>query len=284
MTDKNFDYSLYESYFSYRQIAHNTWCFNTVHPSTPASSDAYLVIGDEKAVMIDCGMSRQNLKCYIDQLALTDRPIVGVINTHSHFDHTASNGYFGHAFMHPASEAGAKSASEETLALYPMDYSISYLREGDTIDLGGRVLEIFEIPAHDAGSIVILDETERLLFTGDEIESGWVKLNLRGKDAEPGQSIRAHIANMERLKSLSDRYDFLCPAHHGNPISKETVDQFIVCGNMLLDVVTSEHGEKLEEHYAAMELPIRERPQVLCRYQSAHMGYFLTYLRPQAEE
>lgn len=280
MSTKSFDYPLYESHFSYRQIAPNTWCFNTCHPSTPASSDAYLVIGDDRAIMIDCGMSRLNLKTYIDQLELTTRPIIGVIDTHSHFDHTACNGYFGHAFMHPNAEAGAKSASPETLALYPMDYTISYLHEGDTIDLGGRVLEIFEIPAHDAGSIAILDQKERLLFTGDEIESGWVKCNLRGTDRVPGDSLKAHITNMERLKAMWDKYDFLCPAHHGNPISKETIDQFLVCGKLLLDKITCEYSEVREEHYEAMHLPIKQRPQVLCRFKSAHMGYFLTYVRP----
>lgn len=277
MSDPAFDYELYESYFAYRQITPNTWCFNTNFQSTPVSSDAYLLIGDKNAIMIDCGMSKMNLKAYIDQLELTDKPILGVIDTHSHFDHTASNGYFGHAFMHPNSEFGAKNAAPETLKDYPMDYGITFVREGDTIDLGGRVLEILEIPAHDPGSIAILDRQQRLLFTGDECESSWMRLNLQCKDTYPGQSIEKHIANMRRLKDLSGAFDRVCPSHHGNPVDKQILDQFITCGTMLLEKIRKEYGEIREEYYKTYDLPLKQRPQILCRYRSAHMGYFLGY-------
>lgn len=281
MADSSFDYPLYESYFAYREIAPGTWCFNTNFQSTPASSDAFLLIGEEKAIMIDCGMSKLNLKTYIDQLRLTDKPILGVIDTHSHFDHTASNGYFGHAFMHPNAEEGARQASPETLNDYPMDYGITYVHEGDIIDLGDRPLEIYEIPAHDAGSIAILDPRERLLFTGDECESGWMKLNLRCRDTYPGQSIEAHLANMRRLRDMSDRFDRICPSHHGNPVHKSILDHFITCGQMLLENVRTEHSQIQEEQYNTVDIPLRQRPQVFSRCRSAHMGYFLGYTRKQ---
>lgn len=274
---QDFPYELYESHFSYRQIAPNTWCFNTFCPETPASSDAYLVIGKERAVMIDCGMNKLNLKTYIDQLGLTDKPLIGVINTHSHFDHTACNGLFGHAFMHPNSETGAKSGSTAGSECYPLDYGITYLHEGDIIDLGDRPLEIYEIPAHDPGSIAILDSGYRILFSGDELESGWVKLNLRCSDTYPGQTIEKYIANLHRLKAMQSRFDCICPAHHGNPISPETIDHFAICAGILLETVRREHGVILPEYRELDSIPIRERPQVFSRYKSAHLGYFLGY-------
>lgn len=277
----DFPYVQYESFFAYRPIAPNTWCFNTCFQTTPVSSDAFLLWGNSKAVMIDCGMSKLNLKTYIDQLSLTDKPIIGVIDTHSHFDHTACNGLFGRAFMHPKAEAGATSGTGSEF--YPAGYPITYLHEGDVIDLGNRVLEIFEIPAHDPGSIAILDRTNRILFTGDELESGWVKLNLNCSDTKPGQTIRKHIENMKRLKAMSDRFDMICPSHHGNPISKEIIDHFIVCGAMLLADVETNHAQIDPASYDLSAIPIRERPQVYARYKSAHLGYFLGYAKEQSE-
>jgi hypothetical protein len=51
---------------------------------------------------------------------------------------------------------------------YP-DYNINILRDGDVIELGNHTLEIISIGAHSPGSIAILDKTERILYSGDEI-------------------------------------------------------------------------------------------------------------------
>lgn len=276
-TNANFPYELFESYFSYRQIARGTWCFNTCYHTTPVSSDAYLLIGNQRAIMIDCGMSKLNLKTYIDQLDICPVPIIGVIDTHSHFDHTACNGLFGHAFLHPAAVSGIRSGCQKDPEHYPPEYNITYVQEGDTIDLGGRILRFFEIPAHDSGSIAILDERERLLFTGDEVESGWMKLNLRCTDTYPGQTVEKHIANMRRLKSMASSFDALCPSHHGNLICVETLDDFITCGGMLLEYINKSYPQILPEHYDLSAIPVKERPQILMRHRSAHMGYFLGF-------
>ena len=46
------------------------------------------------------------------------------------------------------------------------------IRTGDEINLGGRTLEVLEVPGHTPGSIVLWDKKGNHLFTGDAIGSG----------------------------------------------------------------------------------------------------------------
>ena len=71
--------------FHPRKLNPNTWLFDG------DGSYSYLICGETKALMVDTGMSKGNLRAYAEQF--TDLPII-VVNTHGHFDHTGGNGYF----------------------------------------------------------------------------------------------------------------------------------------------------------------------------------------------
>ena len=75
-----------EPWFEAEQIAPNTW-------KILSSGDfSYLVVGDNEGISIDTGYGAGNIREYLQ--TLTDKPVRNVINTHHHFDHTASNSYF----------------------------------------------------------------------------------------------------------------------------------------------------------------------------------------------
>ena len=57
------------------------------------------------------------------------------------------------------------------------------VNQGEVIDLGGgRVLEVIHTPGHTKGSIWLLDETNRMLFTGDTIYAGPLYAHLDESD------------------------------------------------------------------------------------------------------
>lgn len=177
----------------------------------------YLLIGSERALLIDTGYGEGNLRAVVEEI--TDKPVT-VINTHGHFDHTGGNGWWPKVLMaQPAAAICRHPFTEEQRRWrdakpYP-DYEISFVREGDRIDLGGRELEVLEIPAHQEGSIALLDRTDRMLFTGDELESGQVLLFVQTSKQTIAQAAAAHRANMEKLLARRSEYDYLCPAHNG---------------------------------------------------------------------
>ena len=150
-----------EPWYQATQIAPGTW-------QILSSGDySYLFEGENEAVAIDTGYGAGNLREFLQ--TLTDKPVRNVINTHNHFDHTANNGYFEKAHMaHKAIPlATIPYASFEGID-FIRDYEKVGIGEGFVYDLGGRTLEVFDIPDHTGDGIAMLDRKERLLITGDE--------------------------------------------------------------------------------------------------------------------
>lgn len=197
-----------EEAFMARLIAPDTWLV------AGAGCESYLVVGRTRALLVDTGMSRRNLRAFVARF--TDLP-VSVVNTHGHFDHTGGNGWFDEVSMHPRAVADAKRCFGDP-SDFPLDYPISTVDEGHVFDLGDRTLEVLAIPAHNAGSIALLDRRERLLFTGDECEAGQVLLMINPDFVD---TVTRHRANMARLIGLLPAFDRLCPAHNGSPIVAE---------------------------------------------------------------
>ncbi|MDO5422874.1 MAG: MBL fold metallo-hydrolase [Eubacteriales bacterium] len=183
-----------EPYFESEQIAPETWKIRT------DGDFCYLVEGDEEALMIDTGYGAGNIREYAQ--SLTEKPLRNVVNTHDHFDHTANNCYFDCAFMSAATKplATIPFPSFEGI-VFPRDYPVQVISEGDVIRLGGRELEVFEIPDHAVGSIALLDSRERLLFTGDEIMPMGKPLN---------GSVERFCGYLKKLWARRDEYDRLC--------------------------------------------------------------------------
>ena len=151
-----------EPYFRSEQIAPKTW-------KILSDGDySYLLAGEDgDALLIDSGYGAGNIRAYCEKLAGCS--VSRIVNTHHHFDHTANDGYFDLVYMAAESVplATMPFPSFEGIA-FPRNYTVQIVEDGDTIPLKGRDLLVFKMPDHAVGSIVLLDRTGRLLFTGDE--------------------------------------------------------------------------------------------------------------------
>ena len=240
------------------EFAPDTWQIDGV------GAAAFLVLGKEKALMIDTGMSRLNIREFVE--TLTDLPIM-VANTHGHFDHTGGNGFFDEVYMsaYAATEAksvfktGADVREEEE---YPLDYEITVIEEGYVFDLGGRRLEAIAIPCHSPGSFAYLDMDRGMLFSGDEIDPGQVLLM---SYTEERKHVQDYLANMAKLKARENEFTMICPAHNGCPITSRYVDLFIELGERIIageegstEVFSSTwsgHGRPQNPNWRRMEAP-----------------------------
>ena len=208
-----------EPYFEVEVIAPGTW-------KILSSGDyCYLVEGENEAIAIDGGYGAGNIRAFMQ--GLTSKPVRGIINTHDHFDHTASNGYFDMAYM------SAETAPLATIPFpsfagieFPTDYEKIIVDEGDIIDPGARPLEIFKIPDHAPGSIAMLDRKERLLFTGDEFFDMPMGKNLR-------VSVRTFFTNLEKLMAHRQEFDRL--AAGGGVLSAALIDGYYRCAQYILE-------------------------------------------------
>lgn len=174
------------------------------------SATGYLVVGDDRAMMIDTMTGEYDLKKYVS--SITDKP-VEVINTHFHMDHVGGNVYFDKAYIHPLDLPYVEDflaqpdVIEEIKRLNLTVPPFETVREGDSFDLGGITLKIYDLPGHTPGGIVVLCPEERVLFTGDGINHHlWMQLDCC-------LSIKDSIPHLERLLFLEKEADFILHGH-----------------------------------------------------------------------
>ena len=137
-------------------------------------SDMYLLVGKEKALLIDLSNNIQwadNAAESLRQLVAErakDRELI-VTFTHNHGDHIG---------MLPAyvDDPDVNFALPETdfaklMELFP-SYQCSYINDGDVLELGGMNVDVIKVPGHTDGSVVFNIQGRDIMFTGDAIGSG----------------------------------------------------------------------------------------------------------------
>ena len=185
----------------------------------------YLIQGARKC-LIDGGTRTEAPLLVKNLKALDAFPPDLILTTHPHWDHAQGIPWL----RKEAASLGKKIevlAGKDALPLladasfndifgkgpYESIQDVTPVQEGDTIDLGGIILRIYEVPGHCRGHVAILDEKNRNLFVGDA---------LGGKPGDqfffppfmpPTWDPDAYLASVEKLKQLP--YQTLCLAHFG---------------------------------------------------------------------
>ena len=147
---------------------------------TDGDESLYLVCGQEKALLIDTGSSVQPLGPVIDSL-WREGPVELAL-THAHFDHMYHADAYATVYWHEKETAAWNRVlrpvvwiSTRGVGKQPKRYPVKSwhtLKEGDTISLGGKDLRVLDAPGHTPGSMILVDEADRLVFTGDAFGSG----------------------------------------------------------------------------------------------------------------
>lgn len=156
---------------------------------------SFLLLGDNKAILIDTGLGIDNIKRITHQL--TDLPII-VITTHVHWDHIGSHAVFEEIYVHRLEEDwlvnGIKGLSIDQIrkdiarditlpipkAFHPETFKpfqgkpTRLLQDGDMIDIGNRSVKIIHTPGHSPGHICVQDYETGYLFTGDLLYEGTI--------------------------------------------------------------------------------------------------------------
>ncbi|MEO8448305.1 MAG: hypothetical protein ABI647_00855, partial [Gemmatimonadota bacterium] len=107
------------------------------------------------------------------------------------------------SFCHGA-PAGADTATFATRPWTPA----RAIADGDTVDLGGRVLEILQVPGHTPDALALVDRAHGLLWTGDSYYEGAIWLYV------PETDLDGYERSMARLAALAPSLKLLLPAHN----------------------------------------------------------------------
>ncbi len=135
---------------------------SSLAPGNP-TGNAYLVVGKERALLFDLAVNEAGMREYTQELA--GKPVQLVLS-HGHPDHTYFLSEFSDVWMHLADEKLIRDGMMGMPPVTPCP-TIHSLQDGDTLDLGDRVLDVFNIPGHTPGSILLLDRQSKVLLSGD---------------------------------------------------------------------------------------------------------------------
>lgn len=163
-------------FYRIEKIAENTYRFDE-----NGRANCYLVIGEENALLIDGCWGIGDLMATIREI--TDKPVIAAA-THRHPDHTCGLRQIGDYYASEKDNTAYNRRLENRLlgmliVLSEKQKIRPYhnrkmgqalpLNDGDLFDLGGRTIEAKAIPGHTAGSIMFLDHSAKLMFTGDDV-------------------------------------------------------------------------------------------------------------------
>ncbi len=189
---------------------------------------SWLIVGEETALLFDTGNGIGNIREVVD--ALTTKP-VSVLNSHSHYDHVGGNHQFDEiiTFGTDFSKDRAKGLKTDDLALEvspdalcrkppenvtPDTHEIhgytltATVADGDTIDLGGRKLEILHLPGHTDDALAIVDREAGFLWSGDSFYEGPIWLYA------PETDLEAYGKSVARLADIAPSLNAVFPAHN----------------------------------------------------------------------
>ena len=206
----------------------------------------YLVEGEEKAVLIDTCLGVGHLRKFVENL--TSLPIT-VLLTHGHVDHALGAPEFDEVYMNPADKEVYEKMSplEERIGyikanlgghlpdfteedyVQPALADFKELKDGQIFDLGEMHIEVYALPGHTHGTMVMLIPEERALILGDACNNSTFLFD------ENSLSVNKYRENLIHVKEkLEGRYDTTYLCHHVMTASKEMLANVIaVCDEVL---------------------------------------------------
>ncbi len=212
------------------KIADNVYSYVDEKNGSAANSfaaNAGIIVGKDGIVVVDTLISAKQAQRFIKDIRkISCKPILYVIDTHYHLDHTFGNAEFAklgavivaHANcrqnMLKSAEGTLKNSKEYGLTPEQMEgTSIAYpnltFTDRMSIDLGDESVElIYVAPSHTTGNILISIPDKKVLFTGDNLFT----------DFHPylaDSDIPGWIKNLDYIETLD--VDRIIPGH--GPIS-----------------------------------------------------------------
>ncbi len=190
----------------------------------------YLIVGENKAVLLDAGWGYGDLKAVVE--SITDLPVTLVLS-HGHPDHVGSASQFETAYLNARDFEMVEAQSQISLRrrlmlrsvpkgfkeeenLWQPARKVPYtpLTEETIFDLGGLTILPFNLPGHSAGSMVFILPEERIAIFGDAISHPTLMY------FENSSSVKEHYEAMVTFSSNRSLFDRVLVNHQTYEINK----------------------------------------------------------------
>lgn len=218
-------------------------------------SSIFVVVGTEKALVIDAGIGIGDLESVIRRI--TDKPLE-VVASHNHPDHIGGAYNFLEMWMHP-SDIDEKRIKENSNVEYRREYAeliinregkwfpyslqndifawprpckFKPIMDGHVFSLGGRHVTAWHCPGHTRGELIFIDDLTQTLIAGDAINCNWY-LDYTIADT-PYHAVKEASSALNRILSFRSQYDYVINSHHdyrgfGNPLNPDVLPNLAEC-------------------------------------------------------
>lgn len=230
-TKKVYDVDPYAEVYQFRE---NVYGILTESADGMGAPWMYVIIGPEKAMLVDTSFGIGNLKGLVDEIT-GNMPLI-VVNTHASYDHSYGNFQFDCAYCHEYCVPYLQKQLSPHIWDYLFDengnniwldfdrkdivaykeYEIISCPNGHIFNLGGDYeIELIFLPGHQAGHCGYLDKKNRILFCGDDFISMRVGINGPKPGMPYGEfaTVTALKNELEKLVKRLDEFDSLFPGH-----------------------------------------------------------------------
>lgn len=218
----------------------------------------YLIIGPQKAMLVDTSFGLGNLKGLVDEIT-GGMPVI-LVNTHRSFDHSYGNFQFGECYCSefevPSMEAQMNPHiwdylfDENGKGIYcdfPREDLVDFVpfeihgcKNGTIFNLGEDYdVELIHLPGHTPGHAAYLDKKNRILIGGDVVCVG--ELGIGGPRPEnPYSGTYATVEGLRnelvKLVRRKDEFDYLFPGHGPVDLGPIVLDNVLeACEKVLAD-------------------------------------------------
>lgn len=185
---------------------------------------SYLMIGTRRALLFDTGPGVYGIRAVVR--ALTKLPLV-VVPSHLHFDHVGDVEEFDDVRLldTPALRAQVRNGrfvepAPQYMLRNQKQYVVhGWIKDGQTLDLGKRKVQIISTPGHTPDSVTVIDDGAERVFTGDLVNRIVTLCDVPGSDAT--QMARS----ITRLLALAPAAGHAYEAHSEKPLERPELEQ-----------------------------------------------------------
>jgi glyoxylase-like metal-dependent hydrolase (beta-lactamase superfamily II) len=202
----------------------NSYLIDAMLFRMPNQMSIYIIENKGKRILIDTGGVLGSLKIFKKLQSLGLLPIHKLVLTHSHWDHV--QGYerlkkrIGD-FETLASEKAIDNLKNPGKMNDVFEYNVNPiedvtpLKEGDTIDLEGLKLEVYEFFGHTQDHIALLDRKNKNIFTGDAVIWMIDHETFRPTFMPPDFNETELLKTFKKLRNLKEDLNSISLAHFG---------------------------------------------------------------------
>ncbi len=192
---------------------------------------SYLIKGKDKALLFDTGLGVGNIRKCVEEIWNGEYE---VFNSHHHFDHIGDDWRFEkiYAYNHPVmikalseplpdeyikpqfeADQFSDDAPVKTHVYEYKPVSFRLIEEGYVFSLGDRLFRVMHTPGHTEDAVMLVNDKEKLLFTGDTYYPAPLYCFEDTFDVYT-----------ETMKKLADNYtDYLLITSHNEPLRQGSI-------------------------------------------------------------